>query len=409
MEAILSRSAGLDVHKMLIVATIQLGQADGTIKQETREFGTFPKERRKLAKWLKENEIQQAVMESTGIYWKTIYRVLESRGVPAIVVNARHIKQVPGRKTDVKDSEWLATLGRFGLLRASFIPSKDMEELRLVTRYRMKLQSNLAAEKNRMHKVLDDAGVRLGGVVSDIDGVGASAMIQGLIEAMPVEEIVELARGTMKKKRQQLADCMEEPLSERHKMLLKEMKAHIDFLVQQISDLDAYVFAALEPYRKPWELLQTIPGMDEVAAAVLLVEIGVDMKRFGNVHQFASWAGLCPGNNESAGKRKHGRIRKGNRTIRQILCEVAHAARWTKSQFNSKYKALVVRRGQKRTIVALAHKLLRVAYAVILNETPYCDPEVDYEAIMVEKNAPRWIKALKKYGFVEKARVQAAA
>lgn len=407
IEAILKRTAGLDVHKMLIVATIQFELADGTVKQQTREFGTFPKDRRNLAKWLKNELVEFVVMESTGVYWKAVYRTLQGGNINIAVVNARHIKQVPGRKTDVKDSEWLASLARFGLLRASFIPPRDLEELRQITRHRLKLQGIAASEKNRLHKALDDAGIRLGGVVSDISGVSATEMIEGLIAGRPIDEIVECARGQLKEKKQSLRDCMEEPLGDRHKFLLQSILNHLRFLYQQVDTLDDYIFDAMEPYRLQWELLQTIPGMDKISSAILLVEIGVDMSRFGSIKQFASWAGLCPGNNESAGKRKSGKIRKGNKTIRQILCEVAHAARWTKSQFKGKYKALVIRRGQKKSIIAIAHKLLRVTYAILSKLEPYVDPEVDYEAIMVERNAPRWIKALKKYGFAEQVKAGA--
>lgn len=403
IEAVAKRSAGLDVHKMIIVGTTLVETEDGSLVQETREFRNFPKERRQLAKWLKEQKIELTVMESTGVYWKAVYRTLESKGVRTYVVNARHIKQVPGRKTDVKDSEWLASLARFGLLKNSFIPPKDLEELRLVSRHRMKLKGMLASEKNRLHKVLDDAGIRLGGVVSDINGVSAQEMIRGLIDDIPMEGIVAMARGALRKKEQELLDSMEDKLSARHKAVLSCISSHIDHLDRQIQQLDRLLFEAMEPYEKEWQLLQTIPGIDEVAAAVLLVEIGVDMERFGSIKQFTSWAGLCPGNNESAGKRKHGHIRKGNRMIRQIMCEVAHAARWTKSQFQGKYKALVIRRGQRRTIIALAHKLLRVVYAIIKSGTPYRDPGIDYEALMVERNAPRWLQALKKYGFLKRA------
>jgi transposase len=409
VEPIVKRSAGLDVHKMTVMATILLEQEDGTLHEETREFGTFRRHRRELSAWLTENDIELVVMESTGIYWKSIYAAIEGAGLNAYVVNARHVKQVPGRKTDVKDSQWLASLARFGLLRPSFIPPKDLRELRLLTRYRMKLRDILAGEKNRLHKILDDGGIRFGGVVSDIDGVSARAVIEGLIEGQPVGELMKYVHGRMKGKIPELTESLEGSLSRRHLFLLRHMHDHIRYLEQELLEIDADILAAMSPYRQQWEILQTIPGIDKLGAAVLLVEIGVDMKRFGSMERLASWAGMCPGNNESAGKRKSGRTRKGSRIIRRILCEIANAARRTNSQFKGSYAGLVIRRGHKRTIVALGHKLLRVIYTLLNKMQPYRDPEIDYEALVVRKNAPRWIQALKKFGYWPQAKNAPAA
>jgi len=307
---------------------------------------------------------------------------------------------VPGRKTDVSDSQWLATLGRLGLLTPSFIPPKDLRELRLLTRHRMKLNRMLAAEKNRLHKVLDDAGIRLGGVLSDINGMSARTLIRGLLEGKTPEELMPCVRGRLKKKIPQLLDTLDEPLGERHRFLLQALEQHICYLEQEIARLDTYLFQAMIPYQRQWEILQTIPGIDALSAAMLLVEIGVDMSCFGTAERLASWAGMCPGNNESAGKRKGGRIRKGNRALRQLLCEISNAASKTNSQFRGHYQGLVIRRGHKRAIIAVGHKVLRVAYALLKNLQPYRDPEIDYTAIVVHRNAPRWLAALKKYGFL---------
>jgi hypothetical protein len=260
--------------------------------------------------------------------------------------------------------------------------------------------ASLSAEKNRLHKVLDDAGIRLGGVVSDINGVSSQAMIAGLIDGKPPSELVTYAKGRLKKKTPELLEALDEPLSERHRMLLRTIQEHIRYLESQIQALDEYLFSQLTPYHRQWEILQTLPGMDRVSAAILLVELGTDMRRFGGSANLASWAGLCPGNNESAGKRKSGRTRKGNRAVRRVLCEAANAASKTNSQFKGKYQSLVIRRGHKRTIIAVAHKMLRVVYSMLKNDRPYYDPAVDYEALMVQKNAPRWIKALEKYGYL---------
>ncbi len=400
LEAIVKRVAGIDVHKMVIVVTVLLTQENGEIQKETREFRTFRKHRRQLARWLKRCGIELAVMESTGIFWKSIFETLETACIDAYVVNARYVKNVPGRKTDVMDSEWLATLARAGLLKPSFIPPKDLRELRLIGRHRMKLQGMLAGEKNRLHKILDDAGIRLGGVVSDINGVSAKEMIAGLIENKPVEELVLCARGRLKAKEKELYDSLSESISERHRFLLRKIQSHIQHLEQEIQDLDDYLFAAMTPYQKQWGILQTLPGVDRFSAAMLLIEIGTDMEQFGSPGQLASWAGMCPGNNESAGKRKSGRARKGNGSVRRVLCEVANAARKTNSQFKGKYQGLVIRRGHKRTIIAVGHKILRVIYAMLKNNQPYWDPGIDYEELTVKRNAPRWLRALGKYGYL---------
>lgn len=400
IEAIVTRCAGLDVHKMSVVATVLIEQADGRVYQENRQFGTFRGDRQALCEWLKAHQVELVVMESTGNYWKSIYAALESAPLCAYVVNAHHVKQVPGRKTDLNDSQWLASLARCGLLKPSFVAPVDLQQLRLIGRYRMRLQGTLASEKNRLHKVLDDAGIRLGGVVSDIGGVSAQAMVSGLIAGQPLSVLVDQARGRLKAKREVLRQALDEPLSDRHRFLLRELQAHLQFLAQQIQALDEQLLGAMQLYQTAWQLLQTIPGIDAISAAMIIAEIGVAMERFGSAERLASWAGLCPGNSESAGKRLSGRCRKGNRQLRQLLCESAHAASKTNSQFKSQYRALVIRRGRKRSIAALAHKLLRVIFSVLNTQQPYRDPDIDYEALVIAKNAPRWLKALQKYGYL---------
>lgn len=408
IEAIVSRCAGLDVHKMVIVATVLLEQADGQVRQETRSFSSFRQDREALCQWLQDGAVELVVMESTGNYWKSIYAALESARLKTYVVNARLVKQVPGRKTDVTDSQWLASLARCGLLNPSFIAPVDLQQLRLLGRYRMKLKGVAAGEKNRLHKVLDDAGIRLGGVVSDIQGKSAQAMIEGLLAGQPIAMLLKQARGRLQAKREQLAQALDEPLSERHRWLLQEIQSHIRYLEEQIHQVDEQLLAGMEPYRQAWQRLQTIPGIDIVSAAQIIAEIGVDMDSFGSAERLASWAGMCPGNHESAGKRKRVATRPGNRALRQILCEVANAACKTDSQFKGKYQALVIRRGHKRSIVAIGHKLLRVVYTVLKEQQPYRDPGVDYEALVVANNAPRWLKALKKYGYLTDRQTEAA-
>lgn len=384
--------------KKIIVSCVQITQADGSIKEHLREFRTFDADLRSLTQWLKSHEVQTIVMESTGIYWKHLYALLEQADLPVLVVNARHVKQVPGRKTDVKDSQWLATLARFGLLRGSFIPVQDLRELRLLAQYRLRITQQLTGEKNRLHKLLDDAGIRLGCVVSDINGVSAQALIQGLIDGKSFSELVDCVRGRLKSKVKELALAMDCPLSKRHRFLLVQLQNHIQELEKRIATLDEAIFNSMQPYDKQWRLLQTIPGMNKISAAITIIVIGTDMARFGSQHQLCAWAGLCPGQNESAGKRRSGRTCKGNNLLRQTLCQVAHAAVRTHCQFKNKHQSLVIRRGYKRAIIAIAHKILRVIYSVLSNLAPYRDPDIDFEALMVKRNAPRWVKMLEKHG-----------
>jgi transposase len=399
MEAIVQRSAGLDVHKKIIVVTILLEQPDGSVSEETREYGTTYKACEQLSDWLFSHDIQLCVMESTGIYWKNIYAALEKKGLRVSVVNARHVKQVPGRKTDVKDSQWLARLARYGLLKGSFIPPKDLRELRILARYRTKLKGMLASEKNRLHKTLDDAGVRLGNVVSDISGVTATEIIAGLVEGKSIDELLDCTRTQLKKKKNELRAELEGELSARHLFLLKKLQEHIAYVEKELRDIDDYLFTAMQPYQKQWEILQTIPGIDAVGAALLIIEMGVDMDQFGSREQCCSWAGMCPGNNESAGKRKSAKTPKGSKQLRYLLCEAANAASKTECQFKHKYKSLMIRRGHKKAIVAVGHKMLRVIFSRLKTGEVYRDPQISYEELVVKKNAPRWIKMLTKYNY----------
>jgi len=398
LKPLYRRVAGIDVHRMLHVVTALVERAEGTIEQSTREFGGFKRDCRELARWLVELDVELVVMESTGIYWKSLYSHLERAGIETWVVNAHSVKHVPGRKTDITDSQWLAVLARFGLVRGSFIPPQDLRGLRLLSRYRRKLAGMRASEVNRLHKILDDAGIKLGAVVSEINGMSAKAMVQGLIEGKPIDTLLDMARGRLKSKRDDLRAALDGDLTERHMFLLTHLHAHIDLLDQELAQMDAYLLAAMAPYQWAHRLLQTIPGIDQIASALILIEIGDDMTRFGCADRLASWAALCPGNNESAGKRKTGKTRKGNAIIRYILCECANAARATKSSLAAKYKSLKVRKTHNKVIVALAHKMIRLIYLLLTRQVAYRDPEIDYAAMSARKNAPRWIKQLQLIG-----------
>lgn len=400
IEAIYKSAAGLDVHQKHVTASVIVEQMDGTIQTETQEFGSFKRDRRALAKWIKQWMPEIVVMESTGIYWKSTYATLENYGIRALVVNARHVKQVPGRKTDIADSRWLAMLARAGLLRGSFIPPEQIRNLRLISRQRQKLVGMLASEKNRLHKVLTDGGIRLSTVVSDIHGQSARRMTECLLEGGTPEQALEYASSRLKASHEVLLDSLDGDLTDVHLFVLRETLDHIRDLEIRISRFDSELLKELAPYRWALNLLQTIPGIDETGAAMLIVEIGVEMDAFGTADRLSSWAGICPGNNESAGKRKTGRIRKGNPYVRRLLCEMANAARRTTSGFKSKYASLVIRRGHKRSIIALGHKLLKTIFVLLSRNVPYHDTTVDYEQLLVKRNAPRWIAALRRYNLL---------
>lgn len=392
------RVAGIDVHKMLHVVTVVIEHPDGTIEQQSREFGGFKRDCRALSAWLVELNIELVVLESTGIYWKSLYAHLEQAGVQVWVVNAHFVKHVPGRKTDMNDSQWLAVLARFGLVRGSFIPPQDLRELRLVSRYRRKLTAMRASEINRLHKILDDGGIKLGGVVSDINGLSAREMVSGLIEGKSINSLLNMARGRLKLRREDLQAALDGDLTARHRFILTHIHVHIEMLEHNLTELDGYVLAAMAPYQWAHRLLQTIPGIDQIASALILIEIGDDMTRFGAPDRLAAWAALCPGNNESAGKRKSGRIGKGGSVIRYIMCECANSAWKTKSSLAAKYKSLMVRKTHKKAIIAVAHKMIRLIYILLTRREPYRDPMVDYDAMSAKKNAPRWIRQLKLIG-----------
>lgn len=395
------RVIGLDIHQGQVTACALIEDDDGTTRVEQRQFGGFKRDRRDLAQWVAALRPDEVVMESTGIYWKSPYAALEAVGICAKVVNARHVKNVPGRKTDVGDALWLASLARAGLLRGSFIPPAKLRELRLITRQRQKLVSQLASEKNRLHKVLTDSGIRLGLVVSDLHGKSARAMVKAITEGRPADEVLQLASRRLKANRDDIFEALQGDLSENHRFVLDELMLHIEQIEARIERFDTRLLSQLQSEHNTLALLQTLPGVDLIGAAMLLVEIGSDMSVFGNPDRLASWVGICPGNNESAGKRKSGHIRKANLYVRRLLCEFAHAASRTQSVFKSKFQALVVRRGHKRAIVAIAHKLLRTIFFMLLRREHYRDSATDYEALSVQRNAPRWIKALTKFGFLK--------
>jgi transposase len=402
IQPIFRCAVGMDVHLAIIHVCVILQIPDGEPQVHRRQFSTFQRDLRAMAEWIAGFSPETVVMESTGIYWKSPYAYLEKVGLRALVVNAQHVKKVPGRKTDTSDAEWLAMLARAGLLRGSFIPPEDIRTLRQISRYHHRTTAMLAAEKNRLVRVLSDAGIRITAVVSDAHGVAARAMIDCLLDGGTPEQALAYA-GRLKAPREELLASLQGELSEDHRFVAAMIRRHITTLESQLADLEHRLFNALKPHEAALQLLLTIPGIDRLAAAKLVVEIGFDMSAFGTAGRLAKWAGVCPGNDESAGKRRSGKTTPGNRYVRTVLCEIAWAAIRTTSQFKSRYHSLVIRRGTKKAIIAIGHHVLKTVFVLLSRQVPYHDSTVDYEALRVQRNAPRWIRELKKFGYLPKA------
>ncbi len=404
MEIIVERGCGLDVHKKTIAACI-MGKG---IKKEIRSFSTMTNDLLRLKKWLKEKGITHVAMESTGVYWKPVFNILED-SFEVILVNARHIKNVPGRKTDVKDSEWICKLLRNGLLQGSFIPPKDIRELRDLTRYRRKLVQAISSEKNRVQKILEDANIKLSSVVSDTFGISGSEIINALIKGeMTIEEMSELAKGKLCKKKDELKEALVGNFQEHHRFMLKASLEHIHSIEKIIERLDFEINKKMDKYREEYELLQTIPGVKEHGASSIIAEIGTDMSRFPSEEHLSSWAGMSPGNNESAGKKKACRINYGNKCLKGTLTECAWAGSRTKNTYlKAKYKSLVGRRGKKRALVAVGHKILIMSYCILKYKVAYKELGIDYlDNRKKEKIVKSYINRLNNFGYkviIEKA------
>ena len=403
LHVVHARAAGLDVHKMQITVSVRVCVPGGGEAQvDTRTFEALASGLDEMVRWLRERGVEAAVMEGTGIYWLAPFEALEAAGIPATLVNARQVKQLKGRKTDVADSVWLARVCQFGLATASHVPPKAFRELRVLTRYRRTLIGQRSRVRNRVQKVLDRSGVRVGGVLSDVFGTNGQRILDGLARGLDPKAILASLSHHVAHKLERLGDALSLELSTVERLVLCDLLGEHDALLERIGELDRDIDSALEPFRERVMLLQTIPGIDRPSACAILAEIGPDLDAFGSAERLAAWAGVCPGNDRSAGKRRSARARMGNKALRAVLVECAHgAARTHGCQFRGYHKALMVRRGYKRAIVATAHKLLRVLYVVLRDARPYQDPEADYEQLLVRRNAPRWIRMLHRYGLLE--------
>ena len=394
------RAAGLDVHKGHITATVRVADptAPGQTAQ-TRTFNALASGLSALVAWLTGWRVEAAAMEATGVYWYTAWQALADAGIDAQLLHAQHVKQLRGRKTDVGDSRWLARVCQFGLGRPSFVPSQEFRDLRALNRHRRKLVARRSQVRNQAQKVIDRGGVRVGAVLSDIFGRNGRRVLDGLVSRLDPRDILASLSWHVRSKLDRLGDALNLTLRETERLLLADLLTEHDAISQRVGDFNRHIDEALAPYAKQRRLLETLPGVDRAAACAILSEIGADPhKVFGNAHRLAAWAGLCPGNNESAGKRRNGRARRGNQTLRAVLIECAHAAARTNDcQFQGFHQALTKRRGYKRAVVATAHKLLRCIFAVLRDRTPYRDPATDYEALLVQRNAPRWLRKLHQF------------
>ena len=372
MEVLYERCCGLDVHKSKVVACLITPGEGKKPRKEIRTFGTTTRDLLMLGDWLGAAGCTHVAMESTGPYWRPVYNVLEAN-FEVLVVNARDIKQVPGRKTDVSDAEWIADLLRHGLLRGSFVPPKPVRELRELTRYRKSLVREKARAINRIQKVLEGANIKLAAVATDIMGASGRAILQALARGTtdPLA-LADLAQGRLRAKLPELERALEGLVGDLHRFLLQQELAHIEFLEQTMARVEAEIEERMRPFAQEVERLTTIPGVKKQVAWTIVAEIGTDMSVFPSHRHLASWAGLCPGNNESAGKRKSGRTRKGNPWLRETLVEAAWAAsRARRTYLAAQYHRLAARRGRKKALVAVAHSILVIAYHLLAKGTTY--------------------------------------
>jgi transposase len=372
MEILYHCCAGLDVHKKTVVACIRRLGPDKQPEDLVRTFGTMTGDLLELADWLAAHAVVHVAMESTGVYWKPVFHLLEDR-FKILLVNAQHIKQVPGRKTDVKDCQWIAQLLQHGLLRASFVPPQPIRELRDLTRQRSQLVGERASVSNRIQKVLEDANIKLASVASDVLGVSGRAMIAALIggETEP-DRLADLARRRLRGKIPQLRQALKGHVTEHHRFMLRTLMDHVGHLDGLIERLDRRIEEAMSPFAQAVERLVTIPGVNRRAAEVIVAEIGTDMTKFPSAGHLSSWAGMCSGNHQSAGKRRSGRTTPGDRWLRQVLVQVAWAASHTKKTFlSATYHRWAKRMGKKRALVALGHKILVLIYELLTDQTTY--------------------------------------
>jgi transposase len=440
LRIVVKRGAGLDVHKKTVAATRMRVNDDERMVWETKTFGTMTADLLELADWLSDWECTHVAMESTADYWKPVFNILEGN-FQVLLVNAQHVKHVPGRKTDAKDSEWLAELLIHGLLKPSFIPPKPQRELREMTRYRSTLIRDRARVVNRVQKQLEGMNIKLAAVATDVMGVSGRAMLQEIIaDRLTPQEMAELARGRLRNKMPELEKALTGIVGPQQRKVLALQLEHIDFLDEQVEELSAEIrrhMQGMDPlppngdeavgshgsqetegrelpppmsYEQAIILLDTIPGVNQRVAETVVAELGVDMRRFATPEQAAAWTGIAPGNNESGGKRYSGRTRKGNQALRSALIQAAWAAVRKKDIYlRAKYERLVVRRGKKRAIVAVAHSILKSMWHMLAYHVPYHDLGSDYfDKRRKESKLNYHLRQLQKLGYSAQIQPQSA-
>jgi transposase len=383
MDVIVDRCAGLDVHKKTVMATVRSPGGERRRLQETREYTTFTNQLVSLRDWLVAQGVTQVAMAATGIYWKPVWHVLEDAGFELLLVNPAHFKNLPGRKTDVKDSEWLAQLLECGLLRGSFIPPANVAKLRDLTRYRTKIIGERVRETQRIHKVLEDAGIKLESVATDVLGVSCRRMLEALIagERNP-EVLAEMALTRMRPKIPVLREALVGRFDDHHALLVRMHLDHVDELVAMEARLDREVDGLMAPFAEAATRLLSIPGVGKRTAEVIVAEIGTDMSRFPTAKHLASWVGLCPGHHESAGTRRSGKARKGNPALRAALCEAAWAATHGKDNYLAaqfrRFKRRFGTKGQTKALFAVAHTMIVIVWHLLANDSTYNDLGADH-------------------------------
>jgi transposase len=374
METIITCCAGLDIHKKSVEACVRRRRANDRVHQETRHWGTMTGDLKAMADWMAAQGVTHVAMESTGVYWKPIYNILEDR-LQVLLVNARHLKRVPGRKSDIRDCQWIAQLLQHGLLKGSFVPPRPQRELRDLTRHRTKLMEEKGRTINRIHKVLEDANIKLGSVASDILGVSGRAMLDALIEGQedPVK-LADFAQRRLRGKIPELERALQGHLTEHHRFMLKLLWKQLTEEEELLAELDARIEERTRPFAEQIERLDAVPGVDRRVVEVWLAEVGADMTPFPTDGDLASWAGMCPGNEESAGKRRRRRITPGDHWLKRTLAQAAWAASHSKNTYlASQYRRLAGRRGKKRALIAVGHSMLVIFYHMLREGTTYCD------------------------------------
>ena len=393
--------AGLDVHKRTVVACVLKGSSDKKTIAETKSFGTTTPELMEMVEWLKSHDASHIAMEATGNYWMPVYNLLEGH-FELIVANAAHMKAVPGRKTDVQDAHWIADLLRHGLLRASFIPSREQRDLRELTRHRSSLAGKRAQASNELQKALESANIKLQSVVTDITGVSSTEMLTEMLAGNnDPKELAQLAKRKLRSKIPELEKALLGNLRVHHRLIIEQLLADIALFAAQIAELDAHIESLLQKNNDDIDRLDSTPGISRRVAEVIIAEAGTDMSRFPSARHFASWIGLCPGQNESAGKRRSGKTRKGNRALRGALVEAAHGAvRKKGSYLGAQYRRIAARRGRKKALIAVAHSVAIIIYNILTHKTPYRELGDDYiDKLNPSRVLNRLAKRIQNLGF----------